>query len=282
VRGDGSRVVRLSLPRWLARAATWAATGVAVATVGLSAEYALRGDERAEILSLQGRLAAQRDLVDSFRTRIAAVRGQISGWKAVHARMFHAFGPDTRGVGGGTPLPDPAPAQAPRLDDEIALLSRSVAEESPRLDDLERVVGRAGKLLDTLPLRWPLRGEVHSGFGPRISPWNGEREQHNGLDIGGLPGTPVTAPAPGRVIVAGAGGDFGRHVLIDHGNGVRSRYGHLKKIEVKAGDHVEKGQRIGLVGSTGRSTGPHLHYEILVAGKAVDPRAFLWEPATKQ
>jgi murein DD-endopeptidase MepM/ murein hydrolase activator NlpD len=274
-------VLRLALPRWLARAGAWAATGVAALAVGLSAEYGLRGDERGEILALRDKLEAQHELVDSFRTRIAAVRGQIAGWKAVHARMFHAFGPDTRGVGGGTPLPDPAPTQAPRLDDEVALLSRSVAEESPRLDDLERLVGRAGKLLDTLPLRWPLRGEVNSGFGPRISPWNGEREQHNGLDIAGLPGTPVTSPAAGTVVVAGAGGDFGRHVLIDHGNGVRSRYGHLKKIEVKAGQHVEKGDRIGLVGSTGRSTGPHLHYEILVAGKAVDPRGFLFEPATK-
>jgi murein DD-endopeptidase MepM/ murein hydrolase activator NlpD len=282
VRGDGSRLARLALPRWLARAGAGAATAVAALAVGLSVDYALRADEHGDVLALRGELQAQHELVDSLHTRIAAVRGQIAGWKAVHARMLRSFGPDTRGVGGGTRLPDPAPAQALRLDDEVALLSRSVAEESPRLDDLERLVGRAGKLLDSLPLRWPVRGEVNSGFGPRISPWNGAPEQHYGLDIGSPPGTPVTAPAAGKVVVAGAGGDFGRHVVIDHGNGVKSRYGHLKKIEVKAGEHVEKGQRIGLVGSTGRSTGPHLHYEILVAGKAVDPRGFLFEPAAKR
>jgi murein DD-endopeptidase MepM/ murein hydrolase activator NlpD len=181
--------------------------------------------------------------------------------------MFHAFGPDTRGVGGGTPLPDPAPPQAPRS----MTRSRSSRAASPRRargSTISSARRRAGKLLDTLPLRWPLRGEVNSGFGPRISPWNGAREQHNGIDIGGLPGTPVTAPAAGTVDRRRSG----RRLREARAHRPRERrplaYGHLKKIEVKAGEHVEKGQRIGLVGSTGRSTGPHLHYEILVAGKA--------------
>ena len=78
-------------------------------------------------------------------------------------------------------------------------------------------------------------------------------------------------------MVAGSGGDFGRHVVIDHGNGVRSLYGHMRKVEVKSGQRVEKGQVLGLVGSSGRSTGPHLHYELLVDGKPVDPHGFIWE-----
>jgi murein DD-endopeptidase MepM/ murein hydrolase activator NlpD len=77
--------------------------------------------------------------------------------------------------------------------------------------------------------------------------------------------------------MAGSGGDYGRHVIVDHGNGVRSLYGHLREIDVKAGQRVSKGVVVGRVGSTGRSTGPHLHYGISVDGKPVDPREFLWE-----
>jgi murein DD-endopeptidase MepM/ murein hydrolase activator NlpD len=87
----------------------------------------------------------------------------------------------------------------------------------------------------------------------------------------------VTSPAAGTVVATGAGGDYGRYAQLDHANGVASLYGHLRRVDVKRGDRVEKGQVIGLVGSTGRSTGPHLHYEIRVDGKAVDPRRFLWD-----
>ena len=128
-----------------------------------------------------------------------------------------------------------------------------------------------------LPLRLPLRGPVRSEFGPRRSPWNGAPELHEGLDIGSPSGTPVSAPAAGTVVTAEHRGDYGKHVVIDHGNGVRTLYGHLMRIDVTVGQQVAKGQALGLVGSTGRSTGPHLHYEMLVQGTPVNPRAFLWE-----
>ena len=133
------------------------------------------------------------------------------------------------------------------------------------------------RIMSRLPLRWPLHGAVKSEFGPRRSPWDGEPERHPGIDIGSPMGTPVAAPAPGTVVAADVHGGFGKHVMIDHGNGVRSLYGHLSAIDVKVGDRVEKGQVLGLVGSTGRSTGPHLHYELLVHGSPVDPRGFLAE-----
>jgi murein DD-endopeptidase MepM/ murein hydrolase activator NlpD len=97
------------------------------------------------------------------------------------------------------------------------------------------------------------------------------------MDISSPTGTPVRSPAAGVVVEASSTEDYGRHAMLDHGNGVRSLYGHLKKLDVKVGQKVEKGEVIGLVGSTGRSTGPHLHYEVRVEGKPVDPRAFLWE-----
>ena len=132
--------------------------------------------------------------------------------------------------------------------------------------------------MTALPLRWPVRGPVRSEFGMRQSPLSGEPEDHKGIDIGSPPGTPVQSPAAGTVVAASSGGGYGRHVTVDHGYRVKSRYGHLEKLDVKVGQHVEKGDVIGLVGSTGRSTGPHLHYEVLVEGKQVNPRRFLDRP----
>jgi murein DD-endopeptidase MepM/ murein hydrolase activator NlpD len=132
-------------------------------------------------------------------------------------------------------------------------------------------------MLSSLPLEWPIRGRVNSEYGYRRSPWGGGRERHLGIDIGSAPGTPVKSPGEGTVLTASTRGSFGKQVTLDHGNGIKSRYGHLKAVEVKAGQRVERGQVIGRVGSTGRSTGPHLHYEVSVGGKTVDPRGFLPE-----
>jgi murein DD-endopeptidase MepM/ murein hydrolase activator NlpD len=128
-----------------------------------------------------------------------------------------------------------------------------------------------------LPFRWPVRGPLNSRFGMRQSPWTGEQELHRGLDISANRGTSVYAPASGTVHLAGVNGEYGKTVVLDHGHDLRSLYGHLQDIRVKPGDRVEPGQVIALTGNTGRTSGPHLHYEIQVRGQAVDPRQFLWE-----
>jgi murein DD-endopeptidase MepM/ murein hydrolase activator NlpD len=289
VYGDGSRVRRFCVPRWLAYPVVGVLAGVAVGIAGLSGEYLW--------LKHQGRLMAglyraadeQRELAKSFQARIASLRREIAGWQGLHATMWESFGPEAAsnqtpvGIGGGTPS---AVALAPRagrdLGDELHLLATSVADEDRRLRDLERVVSRTGKLMSSLPLRWPIRGKVNSEFGLRRSPWSGVKEHHGGLDIGSPSGAPVKAPADGTVVAAGVRGDYGKHVTLDHGNRVRSLYGHLRKIDVKVGQRVEKGDVLGQVGSTGRSTGPHLHYEVHVAGKPVDPRGFLWDQTPRR
>jgi len=128
-----------------------------------------------------------------------------------------------------------------------------------------------------IPSRWPVRGGVNSEFGNRLSPWTQVTEFHNGLDINANQGTPVRAPAAGTVTFAGAQPEFGILVIIEHENDVRSMYGHLSKTSVKQGDWVQRGGVIGFSGNTGRSSGPHLHYEILVKGQPVNPRAYLWD-----
>lgn len=127
-----------------------------------------------------------------------------------------------------------------------------------------------------LPTIWAHLGKINNEFGFRRNPFGGRSyEFHSGMDIDGDSGDMVVAPANGTIISAGWQGGYGRMIEIDHGNGLTTRYGHLSKLDVKEGDVVQRGQLIALVGSTGRSTGPHLHYELRVDKKPINPRRFL-------
>lgn len=288
VLGDGAQVVRFGLPHWVAYGALALAALSVGTTVGLSHEYLRLQRERGELIALRRRVGTQRETITAFETRVATVRDDIAAWRSLHNDMWEALGPaggageQPTGAGGvsGAPsaaaAPHPSPA-VPRPLVEIDRLAGTVAEEGPRLRKLSDVIGRLGRMLNTLPLRWPVRGRVNSEYGQRRSPWDGRPERHGGLDIGAALGTPIQSPAAATVILASGGGGLGKHVKLDHGNGVRSLYGHLSRIDVAAGQRVEKGQVIGLVGSTGRSTGPHLHYEVRVDGERVNPRTFLWD-----
>jgi murein DD-endopeptidase MepM/ murein hydrolase activator NlpD len=131
-------------------------------------------------------------------------------------------------------------------------------------------------VLHSLPLSTPVdHFAIGSSFGRRVDPFNGRPALHEGLDFTGLPKTPVLATAPGRVVFAGWSGGYGRMVEIDHGLGIHTRYAHLMQIDVEVGDTLDYRQEIGLLGSSGRSTGPHCHYEVRVDGRPLDPMNFL-------
>lgn len=126
------------------------------------------------------------------------------------------------------------------------------------------------------PSIWPVSGRLESGLGGRRNPFGGRGyEYHEGQDIDAAYGTSVMVTAGGKVTIAGWQRGYGNVVYIDHGSGLSTRYGHLSKIDVSVGQAVTRGQTIGLVGSTGRSTGPHLHYEVRINNQPVDPRQYL-------
>ncbi len=127
-----------------------------------------------------------------------------------------------------------------------------------------------------VPSMWAHLGKINNEYGYRRNPFGGRSyEFHPGLDIDGEKGDSVIAPANGVVTKAGWQGGYGNLIEIDHGNGLITRYGHLSRIGVQVGEQIERGQLIGLIGSTGRSTGPHLHFEIRLGDKAINPRRFL-------
>lgn len=132
-------------------------------------------------------------------------------------------------------------------------------------------------LFSSTPSIWPTKGWVTSGFGYRKSPYTGIREMHEGVDIAARTHSNIIAPADGIVIRSGRDYGLGAMVVIDHGYGIVTRYGHNSKNLVKIGDHVKRGQVIAYVGSTGRSTGPHLHYEVMLNGIPVNPIRYIIE-----
>lgn len=128
---------------------------------------------------------------------------------------------------------------------------------------------------NSAPSLWPVEGQVTGSFGERIDPFNGEGAFHSGIDIGAMIGQPVIAPADGVVEFAEFMGGYGRAIIIEHGHGISTRYGHLKGFAVFPGQHVHRGDTIGFVGDSGRSTGPHLHYEVRINDVPVNPRKYL-------
>jgi murein DD-endopeptidase MepM/ murein hydrolase activator NlpD len=201
---------------------------------------------------------------DTYESRLRRMRGLFSDLGLNVAQMQAAT---PKGGMGGPYIPVKAPgANADPFEKQLYRVSLARSQ----VDSISRT-------LAMVPYRKPVIGEVEftSGFGIRTDPFLGRPAMHTGLDFRASLGDPVRATANGKVSSAGWAGGYGQMVEINHGNGLATRYGHLSQIDVKVGDIIKIGQVIGEVGSTGRSTGPHLHYETRIDGEAVDPQRFL-------
>ena len=164
-----------------------------------------------------------------------------------------------------------------RLSNGLDHLGKQAKIQSISFQELDNFFKNQKSLLSSTPSIWPTRGWVTSGFGFRKSPFTGLREKHEGWDIAARNGAPVRTTADGVVVVEGREYGYGNLVEIDHGYGLVTRYGHNSKHLVKVGDRVKRGQVVTLVGNTGRSTGPHLHYEVLLNGVPVNPKNYILE-----
>jgi murein DD-endopeptidase MepM/ murein hydrolase activator NlpD len=200
---------------------------------------------------------------DGMESRVRRMRGVITDLGLDMAQLEAAT--PRAGMGG------------PFVPVKLAPNAGAFERQLYRINTTRAQVERLNRTLALVPYRKPVIGEVEftSGFGVRIDPFLGRPAMHTGLDFRAATGDPVRATANGKVASSGWAGGYGRMVEIDHGNGLSTRYGHLSQIDVKVGDQIKIGQVIGEVGSTGRSTGPHLHYETRIDGEAVDPQKFL-------
>ncbi len=164
---------------------------------------------------------------------------------------------------------------SPNLKDDIDLLRDRTAEMENQLTLFQKVAEKKATIRRSTPTIWPVKGNLTSQYGNRADPFNGEGEVHLGVDIGALFGTQVRAPADGKVIYAQRKAAYGNLIIVDHGNGFTTRLGHLSQFAVKAGQRVRKNDVIGYVGTSGRSTAPHLHYEVRINDRPVNPKNYL-------
>jgi len=154
-------------------------------------------------------------------------------------------------------------------------LSEDVRLEEVAQQDLLRVLRENREVIASMPTIWPVEGFISSPFGMRPSSYSGRGEFHKGIDIRARPGTPIAAPAKGTVTLAGGDGSYGLSVEVQHTRAIITKYGHLQRILVHEGQQVKRGDLLGFVGSTGRSTGPHLHYEVRLSGIPVNPMRYI-------
>lgn len=179
--------------------------------------------------------------------------------------------PAAAGVGGPNGV-----TEAPLLGSgSLATMDKELTSLTARSAELEEFYRDQHTLLASTPSVWPVRGYLSATFGNRADPFTGQRDFHPGLDISTPIGTRVQAPADGVVVTTAERGAYGNTVILDHGFGIVTRYGHLSGFNVKPGQRVHRGDIIGFVGSTGRSTGPHLHYEVWVRDQAQNPIQYI-------
>ena len=183
-----------------------------------------------------------------------------------------------RAMGGGTAVTALAPMLGSAFgspDATFGVLNDLLGMLQHRLEAMRTGVERREALAAATPSIWPVAGWLSSAYGNRRDPFTGGADFHPGLDISADQGTPVHATADGTVQAAGWHGNYGNLVVVDHGFGIQTRYGHLSKLNTREGQRVRRGDVIGRVGSTGRSTSPHLHYEILTNGRLTNPLRIL-------
>ncbi len=282
---------------------------------GILAHYAYQWKQLEEFEAVKQELALSKARTNNFSTEVDGIKKRMVVLENLNRKLQTMFGLETDDVQSVAVVPgqggEEFPYEGSMADHFNSQWGDSEGEEglnalevSPAVPSMEKQIEEIktglnwlnhqtdveGKILDELatvahekveqwastPSIWPIKGRLTSRFGLRVSPFTGKKALHAGIDIGAPTGTEVRAPASGKVVVAAYDGKMGKFIRIDHGYGVETTYGHLSKIHVKYGDRVQRGDLIGLVGSTGKfSTGPHLHYQVAVNDKVVDPLHYI-------
>ncbi len=314
VSDETAPVRRFELPKaWLRRGA---AIGIVttIALLALMVDYVRVRIDNRELDGLRSETIERRAQVAEFQQKLENVDRHLSEIQEFERKIrIIANLPGSAGTGGGevtavgesggdlgasggqggpeSPLDVPgAPSRLPKIDPdtpepkrvsllgEAALYLGEVADgQTANLEELVSALESKRDFLASSPSIWPAQGWLTSRYGYRTSPFTNQRSFHAGIDIAGAIGTEIIAPARGRVVFSGKRGPLGNAVIIDHGYGVRTQYGHNKELFVKKGDQVERGDKIASLGNSGRSTGPHLHYVVEVQGKTRDPLDYIFD-----
>lgn len=315
-RGTTAKPLRFSFPRAIIRKAMIVGAVLILGEILLLSQYVIQTGKLWELQEIRQELISAKEQTNMFSTAVDDLKRRVLAMKEVNEKLRVMLGIETlkpedylNGQGGEeTPILEGVQApvaeqvetgedqepesQAPKLSEEnqlweqglatkvkkkISWLQREATSQERSLEELTEAAKERWTRWGSTPSVWPVKGWVTSGFGPRISPFTGLPAIHDGLDIGAPPNAPVHATAGGLVTVVGFDAKMGNMVAIEHGFGLETQYGHLAKSIVKQGQKVKRGDLIGLVGSSGLSTGPHLHYMIKVNERPVNPQRYILE-----
>ncbi len=232
--------------------------------------------DRGELDQVRSENASLRSVNQGFETSIRDLENQVTDYQqrihklAIVAGLTELSPSAEAGIGGTEPLDDEA-----EMGDQLVVLESMLLEMNDGMQLLERKLDERHLLISATPAVSPVRGLLTSGFGYRSDPFTSKRAFHRGVDIVAPAGKEVVATGDGVVTRAGRSQGLGNAVYISHGFGLVTRYGHMSEILVKLGQRVQRGDLIGLVGATGRATGTHVHYEVYLDGRAVNPLGYI-------
>lgn len=285
--GERSREIRIGRSGIIATVAVFAS--LFSAATHFLYDYRENLSKISDLRGLRERVSEQNLTLYNLYSKFESLETEVERLRALDARVrllsridqplsagTAGKGGRSSGLGGTETLEAAAATRLDRLLDlRFERLKKDVLVDARDLEALREELDIRRVVLESIPALWPVKGILTSGFGVRTSPFTDTPVFHHGLDIVARPGIPVKATAAGRVVRSGYESLFGNVVVVEHGNGYRTLYAHLAERMAAGGDIVRKGDAIGTVGDTGRTTGPHLHYEVHVNGLPVNPARFL-------
>lgn len=272
----------LSFSKRAVKSVMWAGIVGGVLLLGVTADYIRIQLSHQTYSALKAENLKQKQEIEQYQGQFSALQNNV-GKLEEYVGKINLYA----GISSPDKLSSPGAVGDPRAEQAIPgspgqlspgnLQNMKLKTEDiqKNFDTLVKVFENQSSLLASTPSIWPTNGWPSSGVGWRLDPFTGKQAWHSGLDIAAAFGNPVVAPADGYVIQTTYDKYYGNSIQINHGGGLTTLYGHLSKIEVNSGQKVKRGEEIGKVGSTGRSLGTHLHYEIRNNGKIVDPRTYI-------
>jgi murein DD-endopeptidase MepM/ murein hydrolase activator NlpD len=289
--GPNARVRALNISKSMVKLILLAFAGVLVFSGYLIYEYNVVKGKESELQSMSEELMQQKTQVQNFALNIIDYKRQMFRIRDMDTKLRRATslgprdktqlllgigGPDELGLHNLATIGKKSQDEALKeMHQELTQLQWAASTQETSLQTLIEYFEDKRSLYASTPLLWPVRGWVNSPFGNRISPFTGKIQFHEGIDIAAETGTPVVAPADGVVIKAGFEAGYGNVVELSHGYGLKTVFGHNSRLNVKAGQHVKRGDVLSYSGNSGSSTGPHLHYEVRVNGLPINPMRYL-------
>lgn len=276
----------LSLHGWLILLGFLLVCGIIACNIWLWRHYLDAKSLKTELLDARSIIAEQRRSTLHLAERINSLSHDLDRVKKFDSRLRLMMNMDKDPADVGDEVREFARNYLPvhrhelaarKMQDFLDQLSETAKLEEVNQQDILRALRDKRSTLSALPSIWPVTGFITSSFGSRLSPFGRGIQFHKGLDISNRIGTPIIAPADGAVILASPDGGYGNSVEVDHGGGIITKYAHMQRFNVKPGDWVKRGQTLGYIGLTGRTTGPHLHYEVRLNGVPVNPMNYILE-----